>query len=407
MSVDILVYGGSFNPPHLGHVRALEAAAGRLAPDRCLVIPAFLPPHKTMAEGSPEAAQRLELCRLAFADSAGAEVSDLELRREGPSYTVDTLRILRGENPGAGLYFLVGTDMLLYMEQWHEFREIFRLCTLAALPRNEGELPKLRRFAARLRESYGARVEVIPTPPLPMDSTTLRGELPRRGGRDRLGEAVYERIIRHRLYGAKPELDWLRERAETYLKPGRVAHVRGCETQAVRLAERWGEDPGDAAESAILHDITKALTGPEQLHLCEKYGIMADAFERAEPGLLHARTGACMARELFGAPEEIFDAIAWHNTGRPGMSRLEMIVWLADYTEPTRSFPGVERVRAMAMEDLSRALETALVMTVGHVHSRGGVLHPRTEETLAWLRKRMEEENDPISPEKGSTKGGP
>ena len=144
----LLIYGGTFNPPHLGHIDALSCAAASLSADRCIVVPAGIPPHKALAEGSPTAEERLRLCELAFPD---ADVTPMELRREGKSYTVDTLREISRGNPGAELYFLVGTDMLLYMEQWYEFRALFSLCTLAALPRADGDLAEIERYAAYLR----------------------------------------------------------------------------------------------------------------------------------------------------------------------------------------------------------------------------------------------------------------
>ena len=201
----VLIYGGSFNPPHLGHGEALRAAADALQPDRCMVIPAKMPPHKDLDENSPAPEQRLELSRLAFSDIAHAEVSDLELRREGKSYTVFTLREITSIYPMAELYFLVGTDMLNTIETWYRFREIFSLCTPVAIARNEGEFSQLETIASRLRTEYGALIVLIRKPPLPMDSTSLRECLCRREGRDRLREGVYAEIIRHRYYGAKPE----------------------------------------------------------------------------------------------------------------------------------------------------------------------------------------------------------
>ena len=118
----------------------------------------------------------------------------------------------------------------------------FSLCTLAALPRADGDLAEIERYAAYLRETYGARIEIIAKTPLPMDSTALRAALPRRGGTERLCDAVYSEIIRCRLYGAKPDLAWLRGKTDAYLKPTRIPHVRGCEETAARLALRWGED---------------------------------------------------------------------------------------------------------------------------------------------------------------------
>ena len=379
----LLIYGGTFNPPHLGHADALSCAAAALGADRILVVPAGIPPHKALAEGSPSAEERLRLCELAFEKT---DVTSIELHREGKSYTVDTLRSISHANPGVELYFLVGTDMLLYMEHWHEFREIFSLCTLAALPRAEGDMAKIEQYAAYLRETYGAKIVIIPKTPLPMDSTALRAALPQRGGADKLCDAVYSEIIRRRLYDAKPDLVWLREKTDAYLKPTRIPHVRGCEETAARLAVRWGKNPEDAAEAGILHDITKKLSADEQLRLVEKYGIVLDAYERAAPLILHARTGAWFAREHFGVPDNIFSAIEWHTTGCPGMTTLDKIVYLADFIEPTRSFPGVERIRALAFDNLDGAMIEALKMSMDNVHRRGFQPHPRSAETLRWLQ---------------------
>jgi nicotinate-nucleotide adenylyltransferase len=96
-----------------------------------------------------------------------------------------------------------------------------------------------------------------------------------------------------------------------------VPHVLGCEETAVRLAERWGEDPGDAAEAGILHDITKKLDKQEQLNLCAKYGIMMDTLEAESGKLLHAKTGAALAADRFGVSDRVRSAIWWHTTGHP------------------------------------------------------------------------------------------
>lgn len=382
----LLVYGGSFNPPHRGHVSALRRAMDQLRPDKTLVIPAKTPPHKQLPAGSPDPRQRLELTKLAFSELENVTVSDMELLRDETSYTVDTLRQLAASHPGWEVYFLMGTDMLLYMEKWREFEDIFRLCTLAVLTRETGEDPVVDAHAAYLRETYAARITVLPGAPLPMDSTGLRAALCRREGAERLPEAVYEYVIRHRLYGAKPQFTWLRQKSYAHLKPFRVPHVAGCEEEAVRLATHWGEDPEDAAEAAILHDITKKLGPADQLRLCRKYAIMADAVELRETKLLHSRTGAWLARELFGVSERVFSAIEWHTTGRVNMTRLEKIIYMADYIEPTRNFDGVEELRRLAYLDLDQAMILGLEMSLNELSQRGAELHPRSVETLAWLR---------------------
>lgn len=384
----IAIYGGSFNPPHLGHVEAARTVAAVLAPDRLLIVPASVPPHKALADGSPTAQQRLELCRLAFADIPGAEISEIELRREGKSYSYDTVRLLREENPDAQLTLVVGTDMLLSFEKWYQFRYLLENCALAVLAREEDDLDELRTAAAYLRESYDADVTVLPHEPIAISSETIRERLGMRGGEDYLSDAVYAEIIRRRYYGAKPSLPWLREKTLEHLDEHRVAHVAGCESEAVRLAMRWGEDPELAAEAGILHDITKSLSFDEQLQLCEKYGIINDNLELEAPKLLHAKTGAALARDLFGVSDTVYAAIRWHTTGKPDMSLFEKILYLADYIEPTRDFEGIDELRELAFTDLDGAMVLGLGMTIDEIRRSGHEPYIDTLDAYAWYKEK-------------------
>lgn len=384
----IAIYGGSFNPPHLGHVEAARTVAAVLAPDRLLIVPASVPPHKALADGSPTAQQRLELCRLAFADIPGAEISEIELRREGKSYSYDTVRLLREENPDAQLTLVVGTDMLLSFEKWYQFRYLLENCALAVLAREEDDLDELRTAAAYLRESYDADVTVLPHEPIAISSETIRERLGMRGGEDYLSDAVYAEIIRRRYYGAKPSLPWLREKTLEHLDEHRVAHVAGCESEAVRLAMRWGEDPELAAEAGILHDITKSLSFDEQLQLCEKYGIINDNSELEAPKLLHAKTGAALARDLFGVSDTVYAAIRWHTTGKPDMSLFEKILYLADYIEPTRDFEGIDELRELAFTDLDGAMVLGLGMTIDEIRRSGHEPYIDTLDAYAWYKEK-------------------
>ena len=384
----IAIYGGSFNPPHLGHVEAARTAASVLAPDRFLIVPASIPPHKDLADGSPTAQQRLELCRLAFADIPGAEISEIELRREGKSYSYDTVRLLREENPDAQLTLVVGTDMLLSFEKWYQFRYLLENCALAVLAREEDDLDELRTAAAYLRENYDADVTVLPHEPIAISSETIRERLAMRGGEDYLSDAVYSEIIRHRYYGARPSLPWLRKKTLEHLDEHRVAHVAGCESEAVRLAIHWGEDPELAAEAGILHDITKSLSFDEQLQLCEKYGIINDNSELEAPKLLHAKTGAALARDLFGVSDTVYAAIRWHTTGKPDMSLFEKILYLADYIEPTRDFEGIDELRELAFTDLDGAMVLGLGMTIDEIRRSGHEPYIDTLDAYAWYKEK-------------------
>ena len=388
---EIAVYGGSFNPPHCGHREAARTALETLHPDRFVIMPDNAPPHKDLEEGSPSPDERLRLCRLCFSDLPGIEISEMEIRRSGKSYTYDTVREFQEKVPKAHLTLVVGTDMFLSFEEWYHFEYLLSCCRLAVLARDLDEDEILQRTRERFCEEYGADIVILPHTPFPMSSTEIRSALRNRGGREYLTDEVYAEIIRRRLYDAQPELSWLREQAYAMLSEKRIAHVAGCESEAISLARRWGEDPELAAEAGILHDITKRFDPKEQLHLCEKYGIICDDAEKDTPALLHAKTGAAFARDRFGAPEAVCEAIRWHTTGKPDMTLLEKIIYLADCIEPTRDFPGVDRLRGLAYEDIDRAMLLGLEMSLAKIRSRGQEPYIGTQLACEWfIRHTME-----------------
>ena len=382
----IVFYGGSFNPPHCGHVEAAMTISELLKPDKLLIIPSNIPPHKELAEGSPDTQERLLLTKLAFADVPEAEVTDMELHREGKSYTATTVEQLLAQYPEAEMYLALGTDMLLSFEEWYRFRFLLETLTLAVFIRSEGEEAEMLRHAEYLKQQYGARIIPLRHEPKAMSSRDIRDMLCRRMGASFLPEAVYARIIANGDYDAKPELYWLREKSYALLKPSRVAHVVGCESEAVKLAMKWGEDPENAAEAAILHDITKKLSLSEQLILCDKYGIINDTVEEHNVKLLHAKTGAAMAKELFNISNEVYEAIRWHTTGKTDMTLLEKIIYMADYIEPNRDFEGVERLRELAYENLDAAMALGLKMSLEDIRSYGQEPYIASIEAYEWYK---------------------
>ena len=385
------IYGGTFNPPHKGHVRAAAAATAELRLDALLIVPAGVPPHKELPPGSPSSDDRLELARLSFSGLPSAAVTDLELKKEGVSYTAETLSTVMSSYPGAEVFLVMGTDMYLTLETWKNAPSILDIATPAVLSRTAGEERRVADYAEHLLKEFDARTVILRNEIVDVSSTELRNMLPERRGAGELEAPAYAYIIKKRLYGAKPDFDWLRGQVYMAMKPKRVPHVAGCESEAVRLAERWGADADEAREAAILHDITKHLDLEDQLKLCNKYGIMTDIVEAAEVKLLHAKTGAAVARAEYGMAQSVADAIMWHTTGRANMTLLEKIIYIADYMEPTREFEGVERLRSLAYSDLDLTIIEGLKMSIDDMRSRGITPHLRTEEAMNWLKSHREQ----------------
>ncbi len=128
------IFGGTFNPPHIGHLRLVEAVADELSLDRVLIIPAAIPPHKN-APDLADGEDRLVMCRLTFGEDRRFEVSDTELRRHGRSYTYDTLCEIREQYPEDEIFLIVGSDMLETFDRWYRYRDILSMCTLCAAAR--------------------------------------------------------------------------------------------------------------------------------------------------------------------------------------------------------------------------------------------------------------------------------
>ena len=164
--------GGTFNPPHVAHLLCAQEAHDQLDLDRVLLMPVATPPHKE-APGDPGPAARIALCRLAVGDDERFEVSDLEVDREGPSYTADTLRALHETSPGAELTFIVGGDMATSFPTWHEPAEVVRLARLAVAER-EGT-PQAD-ILERLATIPGAvdRVDFFDLPRMDVSSSLVR-----------------------------------------------------------------------------------------------------------------------------------------------------------------------------------------------------------------------------------------
>ena len=384
------IYGGTFNPPHLGHIQAAKAAVQALGLSKLLLIPDNIAPHKELPPGSPGPEQRLEMLRLAAEGAPELEVSDLELRREGVSYTFQTILTLKEQYPEAQLILLMGTDMFASFDTWKNTDIILSHAALGVLCRGEkGEQEAIAEKAAQL-SAGGARVELVNNPVLAISSTQLRRLIAFGCAEPFLPKPVAEYIRQHGLYDSGANwkclpMEQLEPIVVGLLNPNRVRHVLGCRDTAVELARRWGADETDAARAGMLHDITKALDGPLQLTVCQEYGKILDAFSRKYPKTLHALTGSLVAERIFGENPQVVAAIRNHTTGRAEMGLLETIIYVADYMEPNRDFPGVEKLRELAFTDIYAALKLGLRMTLDHLARQGSEVSPETQQTIAWL----------------------
>ncbi len=197
------IYGGTFSPPHNGHVAAAKAFMEQMWLDFLFVIPAAVPPHKEM-ESPVSAADRFRMAQLAFSGMEGVYVSDMEIRRGGKSYTVDTLRELSGED--RRLFLLCGTDMMLTLDEWREADEIFRLCYPVYVRREKDPLLDgvIVKKIAFFQHTYGKIVRKIQTEPFVVSSHEIRKKIEAgESVEDLIPPLVAQYISDNHLYGSK------------------------------------------------------------------------------------------------------------------------------------------------------------------------------------------------------------
>ena len=186
----------------------------------------------------------------------------------------------------------------------------------------------------------------------------------------------------------------LRNELSGKLTPSRYEHTISVSFTAAALAMRYGCDLDKAELAGLLHDCAKCIPGESKIKLCEKYHLNISEVERANPSLLHAKLGAFLAAKKYHVEDKaIINAIASHTTGRPHMSLLEKIIYIADYIEPGRpDLPNMEEVRHLAFRDIDRCLYRILEDSLVYLKSQGKPVDPMTEKTYDYYKIKLEKQ---------------
>ncbi|MBO5214459.1 MAG: nicotinate (nicotinamide) nucleotide adenylyltransferase [Clostridia bacterium] len=374
------IFGGTFAPFHKGHEQALKSFLNLAEIDLCLVIPAGTPPHKTKTQMFTDR-QRLEMTQRACDGIEGVTVSDFELQKESKSYTYQTLGWLKEQYPDDTLILYVGSDMLLTLQQWVRPEEIFALAEIAAFSRTGTDLTELKNHASALEKTFpGARITVYREPPFAVSSTEIREKWER--GED-LSDLIPE--------GVNEYLTLLRYEnfLRSHLSEHRLNHSLGVMKEAEALAEIHGADVKKARIAGLLHDMTKEYPKEEHFRLFEKYSVDLDENLKTNKNLWHAVSASVAITEVFGITDpEIASAIRFHTTGKATMSLLEAILYIADLTDETRDYDDVDFYRALARENVEKAVLIALRWCKNDVEERGLNVHKDMIDAIAWLTEK-------------------
>ena len=190
---------------------------------------------------------------------------------------------------------------------------------------------------------------------------------------------------------AEYDLKLLQKQMKEELSEDRFEHTLGVMYTAESLAMRYGVDMTRAAVAGLLHDCAKCIPNSQKIRLCKKHDIEVTENEEKNPSLLHAKLGALLAQKAYGVDDpEILSAIRWHTTGKPDMTLLEMIIYMADYIEPNRDkAPNLRKIRKLSFENLEEALYQVLESTLSYLSDRPDTIDPMTQLSFDFYKWKL------------------
>lgn len=190
---------------------------------------------------------------------------------------------------------------------------------------------------------------------------------------------------------AEYDLKLLQKQMKEELSEDRFEHTLGVMYTAESLAMRYGADMTKAAVAGLLHDCAKCIPNSQKIRLCKKYDIEITENEEKNPSLLHAKLGALLAQKAYGVDDpEILNAIRWHTTGKPDMTMLEKIIYMADYIEPNRDkAPNLREIRKLSFENLEEALYQVLESTLSYLSNRPDTIDPMTQLSFDFYKWKL------------------
>ena len=364
----VIIYGGSFDPPHKGHIALAAAALRQLRPRVLYLVPGFRTPFKD-ARPVPFAA-RLALLKEALRGSAldgrpEVKISSFEAGLKRVVYTHETIAHFKRRHPGSRLYFLMGSDCLASFGKW----------------KNSGEILRDAALLAGLRPGCALQKRAA-VPFVPLDGIFPRAASSDLRGRLFLGERPREMQRRVLALIDRKGLYLSRERArlKRTLSPRRFAHCLETARLAQELAPGLGLPPQKAALAGLLHDCARELPARRLRSLALKFrtpGMAYKTMAREAPVLLHAWAGAAEARGAFGVRDRgVLEAIALHATGTPEMSPLARLVYVCDLAAEGRDFPEAGLVRELSRRDFAAAFRETNYVKLSYAFSCGGWVHP-------------------------------
>lgn len=374
--MDILLFGGSFDPVHNGHYSILETALEYKEFDKIIIMPVGTPGHKAGCK-VPFAIRKL-MAETAFSKlGVDMEVSSFEGESTERSYSYITVDYLKSLYPGASIYFVIGADSAVNMKTWKKWEYLAQNVTFLVFARDYDDRSLINRAVEEIKV-YSPKTTVLKSRVVPVSSTQLRDMIAAEEDFSRWVDGDVAKIIKaNHLYAAdyyERNLGTARLLVPLMLREKRAQHAFNVEKLAARLAEKYGVDVKKARLAALLHDIMKQADESIMLHRAMQSDIIKRIKGKPVP-VLHGFAAADYAcREMQIDDSETLMAIKSHTCGRPGMSDLEKVIYLADMLSEERSYPEKENLLKLAWTDLDIAMEQALTDSINWLKEKNGVI---------------------------------
>lgn len=373
------ILGGTFDPVHEGHIAMARQAIRELGLSLVLLLPTAKPAYRTPAA---DYKSRMDMCRLAAA--ADIQVSGLG-GASNMQYAAEAVAALHRQMPDAQLTFLLGADKVAALPYWRDADRLFRLCDFLCFPRAG---VRVEEAAAKARE-MGARIRISGYACPPVSAAAIRDRIADCEDADGLPPPVLRYIAEKGLY-QKDELPKLRE----MMNPHRFEHTLGVRREAVRLAGLHHLPVLKAARAGLLHDCAKGMPLQKMRRIAVENRLVQGEDMLSSGALLHGPVGAYVARTRFGVQDgDILNAIRYHTVGRPGMSPLELAIFVADATEEGREdYPGLREIRQLSDISLEAAALKSLRCTEEYLVGTGRPVFPLSRVAMDDLEKRLSPE---------------
>ena len=385
--------GGSFDPVHYGHLLLAEQARQEAGLDQVVFMPAYVSPFKVEEKAAApkekaiRPSDRLWMVKTAIRGNPAFVVSSMEIEKASVSYTAQTIRKYKELcSQDQELWFITGADAFLEIERWKDASYLLNNVGFIIGLRPGFFEDALDALIERLQKNYGTQIRKLYSPQVDISSSLIRRLIAEgKSPRYLLPDTVLDYIRKQGFYSSDIEAD-VSQKEDQYpgvlnfqelkkvlepelkarLKPSRLLHTYGVAKEAVALAKRYGGDEEKAEICGLFHDI-----------------------KREKGNLEHGAYGAaCMEEDYHIRDVDMLNAVRYHTTGRENMSLLEKIIYQADAIDPSRNYPGIEKLRKKAYEDLDEACLLAMERSIEYVRMQGLTLDENTIKAQNFLRKK-------------------